>query len=317
MVHSYADLMVAGSDVRIAVRDWGGSGNGLVLIHGLSRTLIDWNVIAPEFAKRCRVVAMDVRGHGRSDDGPWSWRAAVEDVEAVAEHFQMSAPAALGHSLGGMIASMWGRKHPEAAGVINLDGHGNPRPDQYMGLDPAWVAERRAELDALQRRQLSALSGPLSEAQLVGLEAQQRALAAQFGVPEAMFVEGMRRGLQVSGDGTSLRPDPGGLGAEIYASLDEVNMFDLYREISCPLLLLNAVDPPGGHPAPLGLSWIVELSAAFRRGQTQDLEALARSQGNVTVKTIEGTHGLLFEQAAAITTATLAFLDGSRARHLR
>ena len=87
---------------------------------------------------------MDVRGHGRSDDGPWSWRAAVEDVEAVAEHFQMSAPAALGHSLGGMIASMWGRKHPEAAGVINLDGHGNPRPDQYMGLDPAWVAERRA-----------------------------------------------------------------------------------------------------------------------------------------------------------------------------
>ena len=118
----------------------------------------------------------------------------------------------------------------------------------------------------------------------MGLEAQQRALAAQFGVPEAMFVEGMRRGLQVSGDGTSLRPDPGGLGAEIYASLDEVNMFDLYREISCPLLLLNAVDPPGGHPAPLGLSWIVELSAAFRRGQTQDLEALARSQGNVTVK---------------------------------
>lgn len=67
----------------------------------------------------------------------------------------------------------------------------------------------------------------------MGLEAQQRALAAQFGVPEAMFVEGMQRGLQVRGDGTFLRPDPGGLGAEIYASLDEVNMFDLYREISC------------------------------------------------------------------------------------
>ena len=312
---SYADLMVAGS-VRIAVRNWGGSGKGLILVHGLSRTLIDWDVIAPELAKSYRVVAMDVRGHGRSADGPWSWPASVEDVEAVADHFQMFAPAALGHSLGGMIASMWGRKHPEATGVINLDGHGNPRPDQYIGLDPAWVAERRAELDALQRRQLSALSGPLSEAQLVGLGAQQRALAAQFGVPEAMFVEGMQRGLQVLGDGTFLRPDPGGLGAEIYASLDEVNMFDLYREISCPLLLLNAVDPPGGRPAPMGLSWVVELSAAFRRGQTRDLEALAQSQGNVMVKTIEGTHGLLFEQAAAITTATLAFLDGSRARHL-
>jgi hypothetical protein len=67
----------------------------------------------------------------------------------------------------------------------------------------------------------------------------------------------------------------------------------------------------------LAIPWVVELTAAFRRGQTRDLEALAQSQGNVTVKTIEGTHGLLFEQAAAITTATLAFLDGSRAKHLR
>jgi len=194
-----------------------------------------------------------------------------------------------------------------------LDGHGNPRPDQYVGLDPAWVAERRAELDVLQRRQLLALSGPLSEAQLAGLEPQQRALAAQFGAREALFVEGLQRGLQVRGDGTHLRPDPGGLGAEIYASLDEVNMFDLYREISCPLLLFNAVDPPGGRPAPLGLAWIVELTAAFRRGQTPDLEALAQSNGNVTVKTLEGTHGLLFEQAAAITSATMAFLDINRA----
>jgi pimeloyl-ACP methyl ester carboxylesterase len=66
----------------------------------------------------------------------------------------------MGHSLGGMITSMWGQRHPEAAGVINLDGHGNPRPDQYVGLDPHWVAERRIELDSLQRQQLAALSGP-------------------------------------------------------------------------------------------------------------------------------------------------------------
>ncbi len=226
----------------------------------------------------------------------------------------MIAPAAMGHSLGGMIATMWGRKHPEAAGVINVDGHGNPRPEQYMGVDTDWVAERRAELDVLQRHQLLALSGPMSEVQLAGLEAQQRALASQFGAPEALFVEGLQRGLEVRGDGTHLRPDPGGLGAEIYASLDEVNMFDLYREISCPLLLFNAVDPPGGRAAPLGLAWIGELTAAFRRGQTRDLEALAQSKGNVTVKTIEGTHGLLFEQTEAITTATLAFLDANRAR---
>ncbi len=92
--------------------------------------------MAPELANSYQVVAMDVRGHGASIDGPWSWRAAVDDVDAVAEHFQMIAPAVMGHSLGGMIASMWGGKHPEAAGVINLDGHGNPRTDQYVGVKP-------------------------------------------------------------------------------------------------------------------------------------------------------------------------------------
>jgi len=306
--HKYADLTVASPGVRIAVRDWGGSGSGLILLHGLSRTLADWNVIAPELADRYRVVAMDLRGHGHSDDGAWSWPVAVADVEAVAAHFQMSAPAAMGHSLGGMVASMWGREHPEAAGVINLDGHGNPRPDQYIGLDPAWVSDKRAELDALQRQQLSGLSGPLSDGKLAVLEAQQRSLATQLGAPEALFIEGLRRGLEVRGDGTYLRPAPDGLGAEIYASLHDVNMLDVYREIRCPLLLFNAVDPPGGCPAPLGLSWIGELTAAFRRGQTQHLEALARSQDNVSVETVEGTHGLLFERAEAITTTTLEFL---------
>src|SRR5215467_8288661 len=233
---------------------------------------------------------MDLRGHGHSDNGAWSWPAAVADVEAVAANFKMSAPAAMGHSLGGMVASMWGREHPEAAGVINLDGHGNPRPDQYIGLDPAWVAEKRAELDALQRQQLSGLSGPLSDGKLAVLEAQQRSLATQLGAPEALFIECLRRGLEVRGDGTYLRPAPDGLGAEIYASLHDVNMLDVYREI-----------------------WIGELTAAFRRGQTQDLEALATSQDNVSSGTVEGTHGLLFERAEAITTTTLEYL-GLRSR---
>jgi len=44
--HKHTDLTVASPGVQIAVRDWGGSGSGLILIHGLSRTMADWNVIA-------------------------------------------------------------------------------------------------------------------------------------------------------------------------------------------------------------------------------------------------------------------------------
>ncbi len=88
---------------------------------------------------------------------------------------------------------------------------------------------------------------------------------------------------------------------------------EIYRDVRWPLLLFNAVDPPRGRPGPLGLSWIVELTAAFRQGQARDLEAWAKSQDNVRVETVEGTRGLLFEQAGAITTTTIAFLEGATA----
>jgi pimeloyl-ACP methyl ester carboxylesterase len=245
MATDATDLVIEGAGVSLAIRDFGGSGVGIVLIHGLSRTLEDWTVVAPILASRHHVVAMDVRGHGKSGDGPWSWAAAVEDVDAVASHCGMSRPAVMGHSLGGMIASMWGRDHSDSAGVVNLDGHGNPRADQYVGLDPAWVTEKRAELEALQKQQLAAMSGPLSEAQIEALTVQQKTVAARVGAPEDGFVAGLHRMLEVRQGDTCLRPAPDGYGGEIYAGLDEVDMFGIYREIRCPLLLFNAVDPPG------------------------------------------------------------------------
>src|SRR5205807_4788626 len=138
-------------------------------------------------------------------------------VDSVIEQTRLKKPAAMGHSLGGMVAAMWGRKHAKAAGVVSLDGHGNPRPEQYLGLDRDYVAERRAELEVLQKAQLSALAGPLSTGQVEALTSQQRVVAARLGAPEDVFVEGLQRMLDVRADGVYLRPAPDGYGAEIYA----------------------------------------------------------------------------------------------------
>lgn len=304
------ESIVTSSGISLAIRDFGGDGvAGLVLIHGLSRTLVDWTVLAPMLATRHHVVAMDVRGHGRSGDGPWSWKAVVDDVTVVTDHCRMVNPAVMGHSLGGMIASMWGREHPASAGVVNLDGHGNPRADQYVDLDPAWVTERRAELEALQRHQLAALSGPLSPAQIDALTNQQKAVAGSVGAPGEVFVEGLQRMLDVRGDVAYLRPAPDGFGREIYEGLDHIDMFTIYREVRCPLLLFNAATPDeGGRSTAAGPAWIAELTSAFRRGQTRDLIALAAVQPNVRLETVTGTHGLLFEQSQAIAHLVLAFL---------
>jgi len=304
------DSIVSSSSTSIAIRDFGGDGaTGVLLIHGLSRTLVDWTVIAPLLATRHRVVALDVRGHGRSGDGPWSWSAAVDDVTAVVEHCRIVNPAVMGHSLGGMIASMWGLQHPDCAGVVNLDGHGNPRVDQYLDLDPGWVALKRAELEALQSQQLAVLSGPLTAAQIGALTSQQSAVAESLGAPAEMFVESLQRMLEVRGGMYHLRPAPDGLGREIYDSLDQVKMLDTYLEVACPLLLFNAIAPEGGAGVNAGgPPWIAELTSAFRRGQARDLAAVAAARQNVLVETVTGTHGLLFEQPQVIADRVLAFL---------
>ncbi len=250
---AHSDSSVASTGVELAVRDFGGAGTGIILIPGLGRTLADWTIIAPILATGHHVIALDVRGHGRSGDGPWSWDAATADVTAVADHFRMINPALMGHSLGGMIASMWGRDHPQSAGIINLDGHGNPRPDQYVGLDPKWVADQRAQLETMFKQQMAALDGPLSDAQIVALTEQQKAVAARVGAPEDVFIEGLDRMLETRAGETYLRPSPSGLGGEIYAALDAIDMYAIYREMTCPLLLFNAEDPALAAPGP---AWI-------------------------------------------------------------
>jgi len=58
------DLTVKSAGVPLALRDFGGTGKAVVLLHGLGRTLVDWSVMAPLVRRHFRTVAFDLRGHG-------------------------------------------------------------------------------------------------------------------------------------------------------------------------------------------------------------------------------------------------------------
>lgn len=136
---SPTDLTVEGDGVSLAVRDFGGQGSDVLLLHGGGRTMEDWRLMAPILLRAgLRVAAMDLRGHGRSTAAPWSWPAALGDVAAVAGRLGMDRPALVGHSLGGIVAAMWAADHPECPLAVNGDGHPNPlHAGQFAGLDPA------------------------------------------------------------------------------------------------------------------------------------------------------------------------------------
>src|SRR5918992_4703136 len=52
---------------RIHYKSYGKGNEALVLVHGWSCNLDNWRDQIPDFAKRNRVIALDLPGHGQSD----------------------------------------------------------------------------------------------------------------------------------------------------------------------------------------------------------------------------------------------------------
>ncbi len=155
-----------------------GHGRPLILIHGVTLQARVW---APQFnllADRYRVLAMDVRGHGRSTAGRdgFGRRIAARDVAAVVDHFGVEGAVVVGHSMGGMILMEFAGDFPDllgkrVAGLVFMDTaayqvlpkialpvmqalgrrvrtryeSGRPVPDRPMGDDDmSWVMTRLA-----------------------------------------------------------------------------------------------------------------------------------------------------------------------------
>jgi pimeloyl-ACP methyl ester carboxylesterase len=86
----------------------GERGEPLVLVHGYTGDVSDWERQLEAFAATHRVLVMDHRGHGRSgaprDRASYTVESMAGDVEALAAHAGFDRYHLVGHSLGGMIA---------------------------------------------------------------------------------------------------------------------------------------------------------------------------------------------------------------------
>ncbi len=97
-----------------------------VLVHGLASNLRLWDGVAEDLhARGHTVVALDQRGHGRSDapDAAYGIDLAVADLQAVVEALGLSRPVIAGQSWGGNVVLEYGWRMPRTVrGIVCVDG---------------------------------------------------------------------------------------------------------------------------------------------------------------------------------------------------
>lgn len=84
-----------------------GSGPPLLLLHGLGESTFTWRRIVPALAETHRVIALDLKGFGRSDkprDEAYSADDQAQLVAAFLEKRGLTGVILVGHSFGGTVA---------------------------------------------------------------------------------------------------------------------------------------------------------------------------------------------------------------------
>ncbi|GAA4208522.1 alpha/beta hydrolase [Streptosporangium oxazolinicum] len=106
----------------------GGRGEPLILLPGWPRTWYQFHKIMPSLAEKYRVIAVDLRGMGRSDkpaDG-YDKKTMARDVHELVRTLGHNQVHVAGEDIGSMVAFSFAANHPEATRKLALWETGHP-----------------------------------------------------------------------------------------------------------------------------------------------------------------------------------------------
>jgi pimeloyl-ACP methyl ester carboxylesterase len=142
---------------RIAYLDEG-SGEAIVLLHGLAGSSETWRSLIGPLSRKYRVVAPDLLGHGNSTKPrtDYSLGALSVLVRDVLDELGITRATFVGHSLGGGIAMQFVYQHPDYVQRLVLINSGGLGPDVGMLLRLASLPGAELVLPVIAAKRLLA-----------------------------------------------------------------------------------------------------------------------------------------------------------------
>lgn len=258
---------------------WGNDGSpAVLLLHGAGMHANYWDALVPALASRYRLIAPDLRGHGKSD---WADPPAYliedfnADLNALLAHLRVERAAVVGHSMGGRIAAWMAAEMGTGAWACGL---------------------LETRLSALSPERIDAWRGVRAgQGKRRGYATEAEALAAFRITPDEPDVSAVMRAqlaehavVQQANGEWLLRFDRGVLNIEGSRIAD---FFPLLQRITCPTLVVR------------GTASTVVGEAVHNA----TVATLAHGQGAL----LAGGHHCLLADPVRASTILLDFLDGA------
>jgi pimeloyl-ACP methyl ester carboxylesterase len=173
---------------KIFYMNYGQGSEALVLIHGWTQNIDAWRDQIPELARRSRLIAIDLPGHGESDKPKtkYSMDYFARAIEAVMRDAKVNRAVLVGHSMGTPVAREFYRKYPDKTlAIVIVDGALKPFGDAKM-MNGLIEGLRGPNYKQTIQQMFSGLSGPS-----LAPEIKDRISEATANTPQYVLVSAM------------------------------------------------------------------------------------------------------------------------------
>ncbi|MGD8992513.1 MAG: alpha/beta hydrolase [Desulfobacterales bacterium] len=220
---------VNGDGIKIQLAVWEGAGSQVLCVHGLTANCRCWDVMASALTPENKLLAIDLRGRGRSDKPStgYAMRHHIQDILCVLDDLEQEKMVLMGHSLGAFISLAFAAHYPERTEkVILMDGGGQLTQDQWEKVTVAI----KPSLDRLGQVFSSFDAYVTLMKQAPFLQPWSQAIQNYFQY-ESEAVEG----------GVRSRINPANIQEEIKNIQQEIPAA-YYPKVTCPVLILRATN---------------------------------------------------------------------------
>lgn len=201
-----------------------GEGRPLVLLHGITLNAELWSPQLHDLAGDFRVLAVDLRGHGRSRPGRDGYGMAVlaRDIATVLTKLDLHDALVVGHSMGGMATLNFAVEHPdvveERVAGLGLVATSGARPFHPV------VVPRVVALGGLVVDRLDA-GRPVPSYRFTGNDLSLFLVRTAFGKdPSAAAIEQVRASIEATDDTALQRSLAGIFDHDTLDRLDRVDV---------------------------------------------------------------------------------------------